>query len=166
MERVLWRQEYRLGVEHIDADHLAICAILERFLKAVDDGEDADVVGFTELRDRLEEHFGNEEAFLSKVGYPEAAAMAHIELHLDMLFTRDHEFGKWQRGSGGASKASGWRRRTAAPADPACQPRPGTPLFVEYSKCRAWPGKTSGWMAWAAAAASAKPLRMSLSLPG
>src|SRR5262249_55062809 len=43
---------------------------------------------------------------------------------------------------------------------------PGTPFVVEYSKCSASPGWTSGWMAWAAMAASEKPQRISLSLPG
>jgi hypothetical protein len=42
----------------------------------------------------------------------------------------------------------------------------GTPFVVEYSKCSASPGWTSGWIACAAAAASAKPERISLSLPG
>ncbi len=44
--------------------------------------------------------------------------------------------------------------------------RPGTPFVVEYSKCSASPGWTSGWIACAASAASAKPDRISLSLPG
>src|SRR5262249_1208149 len=43
---------------------------------------------------------------------------------------------------------------------------PGPPLVVEYSKCSASPGWTSGWMAWAAMAASEKPQRINFSLPG
>ena len=42
----------------------------------------------------------------------------------------------------------------------------GTPLLVLYSKCSASPGKTRGWMACAAIAASEKPCRISFSLPG
>ena len=44
--------------------------------------------------------------------------------------------------------------------------RPGRPFVVEYSKCNASPGWTSGWIACAASAASAKPDRISLSFPG
>ena len=42
----------------------------------------------------------------------------------------------------------------------------GTPLLVEYSKCSAVSGCTIGWIACAAIAASLKPCRISLSLPG
>ena len=45
-------------------------------------------------------------------------------------------------------------------------PGPCTPLVVEYSKCSASPGNTRGWIACAAIAASEKPCRISLSLPG
>lgn len=48
---------------------------------------------------------------------------------------------------------------------PGAQP-PGTPLLVEYSKCSASPGKTRGWIACAAIAASLKPCRISFSFPG
>ena len=44
--------------------------------------------------------------------------------------------------------------------------RPGTPLWVEYSKCSASPGRASAKIACAAMAASEKPERMSFSLPG
>jgi len=43
---------------------------------------------------------------------------------------------------------------------------PGTPFEVEYSKCSALSGWRIGWMACAACAASAKPDRISFSLPG
>jgi hemerythrin len=45
MERSLWKEEYRLGIKKLDDDHIAICDLLERFLKAIDDNEEKPVIG-------------------------------------------------------------------------------------------------------------------------
>jgi hemerythrin len=109
MKRDLWKEEYRLGVDAIDADHIDICAILERFLEAMDDEENPQAVGsiFRELRDKLHEHFGREEAFLLSAGYPAKAAREHIDQHRDVMFTLDHQFSKWEESPRGAGAIGG-----------------------------------------------------------
>jgi hypothetical protein len=53
------------------------------------------------------------------------------------------------------------------PSAAKCQPQAsGTPLVVEYSKCKASPGWTTPKIACAATAASLNPCRISLSFPG
>jgi len=66
----LWKEEYRLGVKKLDDDHIAICDLLERFMKAINDKEEKPVIGaiFGELHAKLNEHFRAEEQYLSEAG--------------------------------------------------------------------------------------------------
>ena len=49
---------------------------------------------------------------------------------------------------------------------PWCYEPPGTPLVVEYSKCKASPGRTTPKIACAAIAASLNPSSISFNFPG
>lgn len=99
MELGLWKEEYRFGVKELDDDHIAICDLLGRLMKAIDDKEKKPVVGaiFGELHAKLNDHFRDEEQFLLKAGYPNKDRQEHIDGHLDVLYTLDHGFSKWQK---------------------------------------------------------------------
>ena len=99
MERGLWKEGYRLGVKKLDDDHIAICGLLERFMKAVNDKEEKPAIGaiFGELQAKLNEHFRDEEQYLMEAGYPKKDRQEHIDGHLDVLFTLDHGFSKWEK---------------------------------------------------------------------
>ena len=105
MERRFWKEEYRLGIDALDDDHIAICAIMERFVDASNKGPanpDVEAI-FHELRGKLEEHFKTEQRYLAKVGFPEDALRDHIDGHLDVLYTFDHAFSQWKGAPDGAA---------------------------------------------------------------
>ena len=99
MERSLWKEEYRLGVKELDDDHIAICGLLERLLKAIDDKEKKPAISaiFGELHATLNEHFRDEEQYLLEAGCPEKNCKEHTNEHRDVLFTLNHEFSNWEK---------------------------------------------------------------------
>lgn len=101
MERSLWKEEYRLGAKKLDDDHITICDLLERFLKAINDKEKKPTIGaiFGELRAKLNKHFRDEEQYLLEAGYPEKNCKEHTDGHLDVLFTLNHEYSNWEKSS-------------------------------------------------------------------
>ena len=103
MEGRFWKEEYRLGVDVLDDDHIAICGVMERFVDSARRGPaDAEAI-FRELRAMLEEHFKTEERYLTKIEFPEDALRGHIDGHLDVLYTFDHEFAQWGGAPNGAA---------------------------------------------------------------
>ncbi len=105
MKRRFWKEAYRLGIDELDEDHIAICDIMERFVDAAGKGPANPEVEaiFHELRDKLEEHFKTEERCFSKMEFPEDALRNHIDGHLDVLYTFEHEFSKWEEAPDGAA---------------------------------------------------------------
>ena len=101
MERGLWKEEYRLGVKELDDDHIAICDLLDRLLKAINDKEKTPEIGaiFGELHAKLNEHFRDEEQYLLEAGYLEKDCKEHTDGHLDVLFTLNHEYSNWEKSS-------------------------------------------------------------------
>ena len=105
MKRRFWKEKYRLGIDVLDEDHMAICAIMDRFVEATQTGPaspGAEAI-FRELRAKLEEHFKTEERYLAKIGFPADTLRNHIDGHLDVLYTFDHEFSKWEETPEGAA---------------------------------------------------------------
>lgn len=98
MKRRFWKEDYRLGIDVLDEDHIAICGIMERFVDAAGKGPaNPDVKAiFLELHGKLEEHFKTEQRYLSKTPIPEDDLRNHIDGHLDVLYTFEHEFSKWE----------------------------------------------------------------------
>lgn len=99
MARKFWKEEYRLGVDALDGDHIAICGLMERFVDALNRDRERPRIAaiFRELHDALEEHFEAEERYLSSVDFPKDELREHMDGHLDVLYTLDHEFKKWDR---------------------------------------------------------------------
>lgn len=98
-----WKEEYRIGVDEIDRQHKIMCDLMGRFQEALDDGasERAIEKHFVALRTTLTDHFRNEERYLSRIDYPEADLREHVDGHLDVLFTFDHEFSLWKGAADG-----------------------------------------------------------------
>lgn len=99
MEHTIWKEEYRIGVKKLDDDHIAICGLLERLLKAIYDkeGKSAIVAIFSELHAKLNEHFHYEKHYLLEAGYPKKERKEHIDEHLDVLYKLDHGFLNWEK---------------------------------------------------------------------
>ena len=93
-----WKEEYRIGVDEIDRQHKNMCDAMGRFQKALDDRAAGDVVEetFLLLKNTLAEHFRNEERYMSVINYPKTDLEEHVDGHLDVLFTFDHEYYRWK----------------------------------------------------------------------
>ena len=99
MARTFWEEAYRIGIDELDNEHKELGALMARFQQALDDHEDKAVIGsiFRNLRGKMVAHFNHEEQILQRIDYPEEDVKAHIDGHLDVLYTFDHEFSKWEK---------------------------------------------------------------------
>lgn len=99
MVRTFWEEAYRIGIDEIDNEHMELGALMARFQQALDDREDKAVIGsvYRNLREKMVAHFNHEEQILQRIDYPEENVKAHIDGHLDVLYTFDHEFSKWEK---------------------------------------------------------------------
>lgn len=99
MARTFWEEAYRFGIDELDNEHMELCTLMAQFQKAVDDREGKEVIGslFRKLRGKLAAHFNHEEKILRRTDYPEEDVREHIDGHLDVLYTFDREFSKWEK---------------------------------------------------------------------
>ncbi len=99
MTRTFWEEAYRFGIDELDNEHMELCTLMAQFQKAVDDREDKEVIGslFRKLRGKLVAHFNHEEQIFRRIDYPEEDVREHIDGHLDVLYTFDREFSKWEK---------------------------------------------------------------------
>lgn len=99
MARTFWEEAYRFGIDELDNEHMELCTLMAQFQKAVDDREGKEVIGslFRKLRGKLAAHFNHEEKILRRIDYPEEDVREHIDGHLDVLYTFDREFSKWEK---------------------------------------------------------------------
>ena len=142
MARTFWEEAYRIGIDELDNEHMELGALMARFQQALDDHEDkaAIVSIFHKLRGKMVAHFNHEEQILRRMDYPEEDVKAHIDGHLDVLFTFDHEFSKWDKASGdppipgGLSHVCVWAITELLTAD----------MQVKDHLSRRRPGKASG----------------------
>ena len=106
MERSLWKEEYRLGIKKLDDDHIAICDLLEHLLTAINEkrGESAISAIFGNLNGKLNEHFRDEERYLLEAGYPKKDIKEHMDGHLDVHYTVNHEYSNWENSSEGSDR--------------------------------------------------------------
>lgn len=96
MGTIAWSPELSLGVPSLDDQHRRFIGLANEILLAVRAGKEPRHVGecFRRLREYTVYHFGDEEAFMRQVGYPElkAHAQEHEELkklvryHQEKLF--------------------------------------------------------------------------------
>ena len=125
MARTFWEEAYRFGIDELDNEHMELCTLMAQFQKAVDDREGKEVIGslFRKLRGKLAAHFNHEEKILRRTDYPEEDVREHIDGHLDVLYTFDREFSKWEkdpddtRYRGGLSHVCVWANNELMTAD-------------------------------------------------
>jgi len=71
----MWKDEYLIGVEHIDKQHRSLFAIVEKFASIVDAGveenKDNILLGIKFLKEYALRHFADEEAYQKSVDYAE-----------------------------------------------------------------------------------------------
>jgi len=84
-QQVLWREEYSVGIEHIDNDHKKLISLLNNFTMAYDYAmsEDFEKEALNELVSYTKYHFEREERLLDKHNYPDVAA--HKAQHKVMI---------------------------------------------------------------------------------
>lgn len=73
MKRLEWTDRFSVGVAEIDAQHQRIVGMINRLREAEERGAArADVSEIlVEMTDYLDEHFGTEEKYMERFGYPD-----------------------------------------------------------------------------------------------
>jgi len=74
---VAWRDEYLIGVEHIDAQHRSLFEKVAEFSRIVESGveenKDEIIAGIKFLKEYALKHFADEESYQRSINYPEFA---------------------------------------------------------------------------------------------
>lgn len=85
--KVVWNETMSVGIDVLDADHVAIIAALQAIIDALDAARSGDEVDqcFAELMGAVSGHFKREELVLRASGYPGAAY--HIREHVWLAST-------------------------------------------------------------------------------
>ncbi len=80
-----WREDWLLGEDRIDAEHLEMIGIINRLHGAVEHGEgrEAVIAILRSLLGRTHGHFAYEESLMAATGYPGAAV--HRDQHQKLL---------------------------------------------------------------------------------
>jgi len=97
MALIVWNNDYSVGVDSLDADHIMIFSLINHIDEAHQSGTDEKAVGriLRVLIDRAVAHFQREEMLMKKGGYPayeaHAAEHARIMAELQSLFTAYQE---------------------------------------------------------------------------
>ncbi len=97
---VVWSEDLAFGVPKIDEEHKALMDLVNDLsIKTRSEANSSDVQdSFATLRRYSQKHFGEEEAFMRKIGYPEAQARAHGDEHRQFLTRLERLFGQYGRG--------------------------------------------------------------------
>jgi len=82
---IIWTNEYRVGVDSLDADHIMIFSLINHIDEAHLTGTDEAAIGeiLKVLINRAKAHFQREEMLMKKNGYPNFGA--HAEEHRRIL---------------------------------------------------------------------------------
>ncbi len=99
MDFFIWKDEMSVNVEEIDQQHKKLVSMINELHKAMKEGKSKVVLGdiIKGLLDYTKVHFGTEEKYFDKFGYPESEA--HIKEHNDFVkkvqeFQKQFEEGK------------------------------------------------------------------------
>lgn len=88
MALIIWSNDYNVGVDSLDADHIMIFSLINHIDEAHQSGTDEKAVGriLRVLIDRAVAHFRREEMLMKKHGYPdyEAHAAEHARIMGDL----------------------------------------------------------------------------------
>lgn len=84
MSRIVWQEEYSVGVSRLDEQHKRLVAIINRLEDAVEEGEEKGemVKVLDSLAGYIRTHFTDEERLMSEYGYPgtEEHQKEHVRL--------------------------------------------------------------------------------------
>ena len=83
--KIQWKEEYSVGITHIDQDHKKLINLLNQFTIAYDHAmsEDFEREALEELVNYTVYHFNREEDLMREHGYPDF--IAHQEKHQEMI---------------------------------------------------------------------------------
>jgi len=83
--KIQWKEEYSVGITHIDQDHKKLISLLNQFTVAYDHAmsEDFEKNALEELIDYTQYHFEREEKLMSDNDYPDFEA--HKAKHQEMI---------------------------------------------------------------------------------
>lgn len=87
MNRIVWNDRYKIGVDLIDKDHQLLFSTMNKLLKLSEDEEKSEWVcreGVKYLRNHAVEHFEHEEAYMRSIQYSEYEV--HKRLHDDFRY--------------------------------------------------------------------------------
>lgn len=85
MALILWTNEYRVGVDSLDADHITLFSLINHIDDSHLSGEDQAAIGviLKVLKDRAIAHFQREERVMKERGYPDIEA--HVAEHKEIV---------------------------------------------------------------------------------
>jgi len=84
-DQIEWKEEYEIGVAHIDFQHRKLVNLLERLRQSLGQGLDNPVVGTTlkSIVDYTQSHFADEEKLMRQIGF--VGIEEHTLLHRQLL---------------------------------------------------------------------------------
>jgi len=84
-KQIQWKEEYSVGIEHIDQDHQKLISLLNQFNTAYEYAmsEEFEKQALNDLVSYTKYHFEREENLMQEYGYPEYDA--HKEQHIKMI---------------------------------------------------------------------------------
>jgi hemerythrin len=89
MERILWKDEYSVGIEKLDRQHKHLFEIINKLVTRPVASSGSNLVSqvLNEMYDYAKEHFTAEEELMQQYGYPEL--QAHKKQHEYFIGTTD-----------------------------------------------------------------------------
>jgi hemerythrin len=92
----LWKEKYRIGIEKLDQEHMAMCARMSDLVRALEEDNARTAVDslLGRFYDQLKQHLHDEENHLADVKCPDLDV--HAQEHRAVLKTFEKTFEKWE----------------------------------------------------------------------
>ncbi len=87
MQKMLWKESYKTGVDLIDQQHKQLFDTTENLIKAIREGSDYErkrecIQTIIFLKNYIVKHFDDEEKFMASIGYPDIEEHKKIHIRL------------------------------------------------------------------------------------
>jgi hemerythrin len=93
---LVWKQEYSVGIEHLDSQHQQIFAIINSLYEAITEGYASHMVSevLSTMQDYTRLHFREEERLMKLYQYPDL--MEHEKAHSYLIQKNDYLMGQYK----------------------------------------------------------------------
>jgi hemerythrin len=104
MQYLEWREEFSVGVDEMDEEHIALFALFNDVCAAVEEERpprETEAL-LRALLEQTREHFASEERLLASTGFPDFTA--HADHHRELNTTLRNYIGQFERNETGSSE--------------------------------------------------------------